>query len=116
MRQIAILAGLTLALVLLAVDGAGAEDCYATNCTIGSPQNVTESNNATKQAKDCYATNCTLGSPQNMTESKSGADPKLDNAMKQLSKDTERALTAPKPEPTTEPTKPGEQPSVRLKH
>ena len=90
MRQIAILAGLTLALVLLAVDGAGAEDCYATNCTIGSPQNV--------------------------TESKSGADPTLDNAMKQLSKDTERALTAPKPEPTTEPTKPGEQPSVRLKH
>ena len=115
MKQIAILAGLTLALVLLTVDGAGA-DCYATNCTIGSPQNVTESNNATKQAKDCYATNCTLGSPQNVTESKSGADPKLDNAMKQLSKDTERALTAPKPEPTTEPTKPGEQPSVRLKH
>ena len=112
MRQIAILAGLTLALVLLAVDGAGAEDCYATNCTIGSPQNVTESNNATKQAKDCYATNCTLGSPQNMTESKSGADPKLDNAMKQLSQDTQRSLAAPKtPEPTTEPTRPGEQPA-----
>ena len=84
MRQIAILAGLTLALVLLAVDGAGAEDCYATNCTIGSPQNV--------------------------TESKSGADPKLDNAMKQLSTDTQRSLAAPKtPEPTTEPTRPSEQ-------
>ena len=86
MRQIAILAGLTLALVLLAVDGAGAEDCYATNCTIGSPQNV--------------------------TESKSGADPKLDNAMKQLSRDTQRSLAAPKtPEPTSEPTRPGEQPA-----
>ena len=81
MRQIAILAGLTLALVLLAVDGAGAEDCYATNCTIGSPQNV--------------------------TESKSGADTKLDNAMQQLSKDTQRSLAAPKtPEP--DPTRPGE--------
>ena len=88
MRQIAILAGLTLALVLLAVDGAGAEDCYATNCTLGSPQNV--------------------------TESKSGADPKLDNAMKQLSQDTQRSLAAPKtPEPTTEPTRPGEQKPAR---
>jgi hypothetical protein len=107
MKQIAILAGLMLALILLAVDGAGAADCYATNCTIGSPQNVTESNNATKQAKDCYATNCTLGSPQNVTESKSGADPKLDDAMKQLSKDTQRSLAAPKTlEPTTEPTRP----------
>ena len=107
MKQIAIFAGLTLALVLLEVNGAGA-DCYATNCTIGSPQNVTESNNVTKQAKDCYATNCTLGSPQNVTESKSGADPKLDNAMQQLSKDTQRSLAAPK---TPEPTRPGEQPA-----
>ena len=83
MKQIAILAGLTLALVLLAADGAGA---------------------------DCYATNCTIGSPQNVTESKSGADPKLDNAMKQLSTDTQRSLAAPKtPEPTTEPTRPSEQ-------
>ena len=97
MRQIAILAGLTLALVLLAVDDAAAEDCFATNCTVGSPQNV--------------------------TESKSGADPKLGNALEQLSKDTERALTAPKPEPTTDPTKPGEppappgeQPTVRVRH
>ena len=80
MKQIAILAGLTLALVLLTVDGAGA---------------------------DCYATNCTIGSPQNVTESKSGADTKLDNAMQQLSKDTQRSLAAPKtPEP--EPTRPGE--------
>jgi hypothetical protein len=71
MKQIAILAGLTLAFVLLAVDGAGAEDCYARNCTIGSPQNV--------------------------TESKSGADPKLDNAMKQLSKDTQRSLGGEQP-------------------
>ena len=86
MKQIAILAGLTLALVLLAVDGAGAEDCYDTNCTIGSPQNV--------------------------TESKSGADPKLDNAMQQLSKDTQRSLAAPKTrERTTEPTGSGEQPA-----
>ena len=82
MKQIAILAGLTLALVLLAVDGAGAEDCYATNCTIGSPQNV--------------------------TESKSGADTKLDNAMQQLSKDTQRSLAAPK---TPEPTRPSERPA-----
>ena len=115
MKQIAILAGLTLALVLLAVDGAGA-DCYATNCTIGSSQNVTESKssaeNAMKPSEDCYATNCTIGSPQNVTESKSGADPKLDNAMQQLSKDTQRSLAAPKtPEPTTEPTRPGEQPA-----
>jgi len=112
MKQIAILAGLTLALVLLAVDGAGAEDCYATNCTIGSPQNVTESksgaDNAMKQAEDCYATNCTIGSPQNVTESKSGADTKLDNAMQQLSKDTQRSLAAPK---TPEPTRPSERPA-----
>ena len=111
MKQIAIFAGLTLALVLLEVNGAGA-DCYATNCTIGSPQNVTESKsdagNAMKQSEDCYATNCTIGSPQNATESKSGADPKLDNAMQQLSKDTQRSLAAPK---TPEPTRPGEQPA-----
>ena len=81
MRQIAILAGLTLALVLLAVDGAVA---------------------------DCYATNCTIGSPQNVTESKSGADPKLDNAMQQLSKDTQRSLAAPK---TPEPTRPSDRPA-----
>ena len=81
MKQIAILAGLTLALVLLTVDGAGA---------------------------DCYATNCTIGSPQNVTESKSGADPKLDNAMQQLSKDTQRSLAAPK---TPEPTRPSERPA-----
>ena len=81
MKQIAIFAGLTLALVLLEVNGAGA---------------------------DCYATNCTIGSPQNVTESKSGADPKLDNAMQQLSKDTQRSLAAPK---TPEPTRPGEQPA-----
>jgi hypothetical protein len=81
MKQIAILAGLTLALVLLTVDGAGA---------------------------DCYATNCTIGSPQNVTESKSGADPKLDNAMQQLSEDTQRSLAAPK---TPEPTRPSERPA-----
>ena len=81
MKQIAILAGLTLALVLLTVDGAGA---------------------------DCYATNCTIGSPQNVTESKSGADTKLDNAMQQLSKDTQRSLAAPK---TPEPTRPSERPA-----
>jgi hypothetical protein len=97
MRQIAILAGLTLALVLLAVDGAAAEDCFATNCTVGLPQNV--------------------------TESKSSVDPKLGNALEQLSKDTERALTAPKTQPRTDPTKPseppappGEQPTVRVRH
>lgn len=87
MKQIAILAGLTLALVLVAVDGAAAEDCFATNCAINAPPNTPAPN--------------------------IGADPntKLENALKQLSKDTDRALTAPKtPEPTGSPS-PGEQPA-----
>ena len=85
MKQIAILAGLTLALVLLAVDVAAAEDCFATNCAIG-------------------------GAGQN--KSSSGApDLKVEDAMKELSTATERALgKQTKPEPPKSPT-PGEQPA-----
>jgi hypothetical protein len=89
MKRIAILASLTFALVPVAVDGAAAADCYATNCTI----NV----------------------PPNSTTPTTGAGPKLEDELKQLSKDTEHALTAPKkPEPPTEPTRglsPSEKPA-----
>ena len=85
MTRIAILASLTLALAPVAVDGAAAADCYATNCTINAPPNT--------------------GAPT------TGAGPKLEDELKQLSKDTEHALTAPKkPEPTTSPS-PSEKPA-----
>ena len=82
MKQITTLASLTVALVLLAVNVAAAEDCYATNCAINAPgQNQTNS-----------------GSP----------NPKVEDAMKNLSTTTERALAKPnKPEP---PKSPGQQP------
>ena len=78
MKQIAILASLTLALVLLAVNVVAAEDCYATNCAINAPgQNQTNS-----------------GAP----------NPKVEDAMKNLSAETERALAKPnKPEPPKSP-------------
>jgi len=89
MTRIAILASLTLALAPVAVDGAAAADCYATNCTINAPPNT--------------------AAPT------TGAGPKLEDELKQLSKDTEHALTAPKkPEPMTEPTRspsPSERPA-----
>jgi hypothetical protein len=81
MKHIAILAGLTLALILVAVEGAAA-DCVATNCAIDAQQRAT-------------------APAQNSTE---GAT-KLENAMKELSSATERALTAPKS------PSPGEQPA-----
>ena len=90
MKRIAILASLTFALVPVGVDGAAAADCYATNCTINAPPN-------------------TAAAPT------TGAGPKLEDELKQLSKDTEHALTAPKkPEPMTEPTRspsPSERPA-----
>jgi hypothetical protein len=80
MKRIAILASLTLTLVPVAVDGAAAADCFATNCTINAQPNTPTPN--------------------------TGPDPKLQEELKQLSKDTERSLTAPKkPESTTEPTR-----------
>jgi hypothetical protein len=83
MKQIAILASLTLALVLLAVNVAAAEDCYATNCAINAP-----------------------GQSQN--SGTSAPDPKVEDTMKNLSTTTERALAKPnKPEP---PKSPGQQP------
>jgi hypothetical protein len=89
MKRIAILASLTFALVPVAVDGAAEADCYATNCTINVP-------------------------PKSTTPT-TGAGPKLEDELKQLSKDTEHALTAPKkPEPPTEPTRspsPSEKPA-----
>jgi hypothetical protein len=85
MKRIAILASLTFALVPVAVDGAVAADCYATNCTINAPPNTPTPNTS--------------------------ADPKVQEELKQLSKDTEHALTAPKkPEPTTSPS-PSEKPA-----
>ena len=85
MKRIAILASLTFALAPVGVDGAAAADCYATNCTINAPPNT--------------------AAPT------TGAGPKLEDELKQLSKDTEHALTAPKkPEPTTSPS-PSEKPA-----
>jgi hypothetical protein len=83
MKQITILVSLTLALAFLAVNIAAAEDCYATNCAINAPgQNQTNS-----------------GSP----------NPKVEDAMKNLSTTTERALAKPnKPEP---PKSSGQQPA-----
>ena len=80
MKQIAILASLTLALVLLAVNVAAAEDCYATNCAINAP-----------------------GQNQN-SGSGPAPSPKVEDAMKNLSAETERALAKPnKPEPPKSP-------------
>ena len=77
MKQIAILASLPLALVLLAVNVTAAEDCYATNCTINAPaQNQTNT-----------------GAPS----------PKVENTMKELSNATGRALAQPKTEPPKSP-------------
>jgi hypothetical protein len=85
MRQIAILAGLTLGLIPVAVDSAAAEDCVATNCAINAPPNTPAQN--------------------------TGDNPKLDDALKELSKDTERALNAPKPPEATRNPSSGDQSS-----
>jgi hypothetical protein len=50
MKQIAILASLTLALVLLAINVAAAEDCYATNCAINAPAQNQNSGTRAPQA------------------------------------------------------------------
>ena len=83
MKQIAILASLALVLVLLAVNVAAAEDCYATNCAINAS-----------------------GQNQN---SGSAPNPKVEDAMKNLSNATERALA--KPNKTEPPKSPGQQPA-----
>jgi len=83
MKQIAILASLTLALVLLAVNVAAAEDCYATNCAINAP-----------------------GQNQN---SGAAPNPKVEDAMKNLSTTTERALA--KPNKNEPPKSSGQQPA-----
>ena len=64
MKQITTLASLTLALFLLAVKAAAAEDCYATNCTINAPG-------------------------QNQNSGTSAPDPKVEDTMKNLSTTTE---------------------------
>jgi hypothetical protein len=66
MKQIAILASLTLALVLLAFNIAAAEDCYATNCAINAPR-------------------------QNQKSGTSAPDATVEDTMKNLSTTTERA-------------------------
>jgi hypothetical protein len=99
MKRIAILEGLALALVLMAVEGAAAA-CVATNCAIDEQPAPTPA--------PCVATNCTIDK-QRPTDTERATAPKLENALKDLGNLTQHALTQPCSGPgcktTLEPTK-----------